>query len=231
MRIIIGRLIMRKKSYELQWLEVLNKRNELTTEEKNQYQRLQRGYFGEKDFDKMCQFFLTKKQDTIDDITLKCQTNTVQIDKIIASANVLYIIDEKFYRGAYQFQNNQWIAGSNVLTNNIYEQLRRAVRVIKKILHEENIKMDVKGILSFINPESEVQIIDNVEETTLSYAQIVPWLITLNQNFQPVTVPGWKRIPPIMRLKVTEQETILTKKDWRNWTKVFAVSDAGSVAL
>lgn len=57
MRIIIGRLIMRKKSYELQWLEVLNKRNELTTEEKNQYQRLQRGYFGEKDFDKMCHFF------------------------------------------------------------------------------------------------------------------------------------------------------------------------------
>ena len=48
---------MRKKSHELQWLEMINQRSGLSEEEIKIYQRLKRGYQGELTFDKIHQFF------------------------------------------------------------------------------------------------------------------------------------------------------------------------------
>lgn len=75
---------MRKKSHELQFLDVLYKRKGLNEEEKKQYLRLKRGYEGERDFDNMCDLFLGNGYDEVNDLTLKNQQTIVQIDKIIA---------------------------------------------------------------------------------------------------------------------------------------------------
>lgn len=102
----------------------------------------------------------------------------------------------KSYRGAYRFENNEWTVGKHVLSHNVYEQLRRAVRVVKGIFYEENLSLNVKGVLVFINPESQLEIVDLVEEATLSYDQIVPWLVDLKKNrwSTAASVPHWKTV-------------------------------------
>lgn len=185
---------MRQKSHELQFLDVLYKRKALNGEEKKQYLRLKRGYEGEIDFDHMCAMFLGNDYYGLNDLTLKNQRSVVQIDKMIAHGDTLYLIDVKSYRGMYRFENSEWTVGNHVLTHNIYEQLRRAIRVVKEIFYEENLSMNVKGVLVFINPESQLEMIDPVEELTLRFDQIVPWLVELKNSAPSAgrVIPRWK---------------------------------------
>ena len=110
---------MRQKSHHLQYLEALYFRNGLTLEEEKEYQKLLQGYQGEVYFDKLCQFFSISKEQTMDDITLSLFKNVTQIDKIIVSGNVLYLIDVKNYQGNYRYEHQRWTLNGNILSNNI----------------------------------------------------------------------------------------------------------------
>jgi len=175
---------MRKEAHELQWLETVGQRKQLTEEQRRALQRLQKGFLGEQQMDKLAKMFLSEKVLVIDDITLQYQNTVVQIDKILIIGNTVYIIDVKFYQGNYILQNNSWIRGGKFLTSNILEQLRKAVRVIENVFKEQQIDLQVKGVLAFLNPESSIQIKDQIPETVLSFNEIPAWLLALTQ--QPV---------------------------------------------
>lgn len=185
---------MRRKSHKLQWLEELNYRGELTKEEANVYQRLTSGYKGEVNFDKFCSLLLDQPFPVIDDVTLSYQENILQMDKIIINGRTIILIDIKNYQGQYTYVNNTWYTQYKLLTHNIYEQLRRAVRIIKRLLNDFQINMKVEGILVFINPQSEIIIKDEVAETTLTYEKIPLWLMNLNNNYQKCPSNDWKNI-------------------------------------
>jgi len=184
---------MRKKSHELQWLEMMSQRGGLSEDEIKVYQRLKRGYQGEVNFDNICQLFLEDGVEILDDVTLRYQFDTVQIDKLLMVERTLYLVDVKFYRGAYVFENNEWKVGSTILSNNIYEQLRRAKRVVQNIFREADMKMNVQGVLVFVNPESTIELVDAVQEETLSFEQIPGWLMKLRSKTS-VKVPQWKNL-------------------------------------
>ncbi|GMA08525.1 hypothetical protein GCM10025886_16760 [Tetragenococcus halophilus subsp. flandriensis] len=185
---------MRKKSHQLQWLEEMNHRGELTKEEANTYQRLKLGYKGEVNFDKLCSYFLDKPFPIIDDITLSYQENVLQMDKIIVNDHTITLIDIKNYHGQYTFVNNAWYAQQKLLPHNIYEQLRRAKRITKRLLDDFHINMKVEGVLIFMNPQSEITIKDEVAETTLTYEQIPLWLMSLNENYRKSPANGWEAV-------------------------------------
>jgi len=184
---------MRNKAHELQWLEVMNQRNGLSEEEIKVYQRLKRGYQGEVAFDKLCQMFLENGVEVLSDITLKYKFDTVQIDHLIMTGKKMYVVDVKYYRGAYVFENDEWRIGSTILSNNIYEQLRRAKRVVQNIFYEADMKVEVQGVLVFINPESSVEIVDQVPEETLSYEDVSGWLMKLSGENSGEVQPEWKK--------------------------------------
>lgn len=92
---------------------------------------------------------------------------------------VLWVVEIKNYQGNYQYKNNCWTVNENILSNNICEQLSRACRITQQILNQEGIKMTVKGVFVFINPRSEVKIVDPVNELVLSPNQIPQWLTSL----------------------------------------------------
>jgi len=185
---------MRKKSHQLQWLEEMNHRGELTKEEANTYQRLKLGYKGEVNFDKLCAYFLDKPFPVIDDVTLSYQENVLQMDKIIVNDHTITLIDIKNYHGQYTFVNNAWYAQQKLLPHNIYEQLRRAKRITKRLLDDFHINMKVEGVLIFMNPQSEITIKDEVAETTLTYEQIPLWLMSLNENYRKSPTNGWEAV-------------------------------------
>lgn len=199
---------MRKKSHELQWLEMIYHRKGLTEREVKDYQRLKRGYAGEVHVDKLCAFFLNDEVEYLNDITLNCQMNTVQIDKILCVGNTLYVIDVKHYRGEYTFKNNAWWVGNKLLSRNIYEQLRRAVRVIQSIFDEADWKMTVEGVIVFSNPDCKISMVDSVKELTLTYTDVPMWLSTLKTE-QSVRLKNadWKKI-----LQAFEVESYRTRR-------------------
>ncbi|MCO8291126.1 nuclease-related domain-containing protein [Tetragenococcus halophilus] len=181
---------MRKKSHKLQWLEEVNHRGELTKEEANVYHRSKLGHKGETGFDKLCSYFLDKPFSIIDDITLSYQENILQMDKIIVNDHTIILIDIKNYHGQYTYVNNAWYT-QKLLPHDIYEQLRRAKRITKRLLDDFHINMKVEGVLIFMNPQSEITIKDEVTETTLTYEKIPLWLMNLNENYRKCPANGW----------------------------------------
>ncbi|AYW46445.1 NERD domain-containing protein [Tetragenococcus koreensis] len=185
---------MRKKPHGLQWLETVGQRKQLSEKERWDLQRLQKGVLGEKQMDKMAETFLSGKITAIDDITLQYQSSIVQIDKILLIGSIVYIIDMKFYQGDYTLQDGSWQRNGKKLPTNILEQLRRAVRIIENILKEQGIQLQVKGVLAFLDPESNIQIKDDIAETILTFNKIPLWLTKLNQQSSDERYPHWKSI-------------------------------------
>ncbi|GMA46901.1 nuclease-related domain-containing protein [Tetragenococcus muriaticus] len=173
---------MRKKSHQLQWLQVLNQRYFLTEEERETYQKLQRGYEGEKRLDQMVDEFLAPEIKSLDDLTLQYKNSVVQIDKILIVGQTICLMDMKYYQGDYVFKNNTWYIGKKILTNNIFEQIRRAARVLQNILNDNQIEMTVYGVLAFMNPNATINIVDETYETVLMFDEIPGWLLKLTDN-------------------------------------------------
>lgn len=191
---------MRKKPHKLQWLQVLSQRYLLTEEERETYQRLQRGYEGEKKLDQMADEFLKQGIISLDDLTLQYKNSVVQIDKLLIVGCRIYLIDMKYYRGNYVFKNGTWYIGEKMLTNNIFEQLRRAVRIIQNILNDNQIEMSVHGVLTFMNPNYTIDIVDDVHETVLIFDEIPGWLLKLTNNDNEVK----QTVLPIIKSYETE---------------------------
>lgn len=188
------RHIMRRKSHELQWLETLGKRKQLNEEQRRALQRSQKGFVGERQMDKLVETFLPEITAIIDDITLKYQSTVVQIDKILLVGTTVYIIDMKFYQGDYILQYNSWQRNGKKLPTNILEQLRRAVRVVENIFKENQIDLKVKGVLAFLNPESNIYVEDTVPEKILAVNELPLWLLELKKYFSDERYLHWQSV-------------------------------------
>ncbi|GBD60519.1 nuclease-related domain-containing protein [Tetragenococcus halophilus] len=185
---------MRKKPHDLQWLETLSKRKQLNEEQRWALQRSQKGFLGERQMDKLVETFLPEITAIINDITLKYQSTVVQIDKILLVGTIVYIIDMKFYQGNYTFQNNSWQRNGKKLPTNILEQLRRAVRVIENIFKENQIDLKVKGVLAFLNPESNIYVEDTVPEKVLAFNELPLWLLELKKYSSDEHYLHWQSV-------------------------------------
>ncbi len=63
--------MLRKKSHEQQWLEALENRFSLSSEEQQQLAILKKGYQGKLYLDQLFEVFSTKETFHLDDLTLK----------------------------------------------------------------------------------------------------------------------------------------------------------------
>lgn len=180
----------RKMSHELQWYHVLNQRTS-TREGKFRYENLYHGYLGESYLDQLVEIF-GENLDYLDDLTLAFQEATIQIDKILVANDTLWLLDMKYYQGHYIFQNNNWYKNGKILLTNILEQLRKAQRVAQNILNKHQIPLKVVGVLAFMNPKANIEIIDQVPEKILFYQEIASWLYELNSGPILNTSDQWK---------------------------------------
>ncbi|HLQ41202.1 MAG TPA: nuclease-related domain-containing protein [Tetragenococcus sp.] len=184
----------RRKSKKHQLLQTIQSRCELAQIERQELDRLEKGFQGELRMDQMVNEFLTGEIVVIDDLTLKYKGSLVQIDKIIIAGNTLYLIDMKNYRGNYILQNNNWYCGDKLLTANILEQLRRAVRLLIQLLQENQLYLKVVGVLAFVGLDGTVVVKDSVSEIILQYGDISRWLYRLNQEQTYLKYPNCEMI-------------------------------------
>lgn len=182
----------RKMSHELQQLHILNQRLPLA-DEKFHYRNLYHGYLGEIYLDQLVETF-GEKFECLDDITLTFKKTTVQIDKILIANNTVLLLDMKYYQGHYIFQNNNWYKNEKILLNDIFDQLRKARRVLQNIFDQHHLPLKVEGVLAFMNPRATIEIMDNTAEKVLFYPDIPNWLYELNTLASKPTVKNWQEV-------------------------------------
>ena len=167
---------MRKQSRTLQYLSILNTRTNLTASEERNLRVLKKGYQAEREFDDLTKLVFKRSDLILDDLTLKYGESIVQIDKLLAVKDVLYLIDIKNYSGQYTFQNGSWFRNNRVLSHSIFGQIDRARDILLCILQDKKIQMSVKSVIIFWDPNASISIQGPTNHIIKYYTDVTFWL-------------------------------------------------------
>lgn len=129
---------------ELIILRILNKRTELPAEEKKYYLYKEKGFEGEVQFD-----LLTEKLQSecyiLNDLLLKVNNTTFQLDTTIIFQKTIYLFEVKNYEGDYCYLQGGFgtLAGREI--KNPLDQLKRSTTLLRQLLqkHGYNLLRDL----------------------------------------------------------------------------------------
>ncbi|WP_071394292.1 nuclease-related domain-containing protein [Bacillus tuaregi] len=143
----------RTESDELLLMRSLNRRMELTDKDKFHYMNLEKGYAGEVKFDLLAECLLEERY-IIHDLLLEVNHSIVQIDTLIISQYLLYLVDIKNYHGDFYLNSDKlYAAATNREYTNPVDQIKRSTTLLRQLLQnlKENYLIDASVI--FINSE------------------------------------------------------------------------------
>ena len=143
----------RTEPMELIALRHLNRRMELSSQDKFQLWAMEKGFTGEVLFDRMTET-LAEERYIIDDLLLKVNNSYFQLDKVIISQDGIYLIDVKYHEGDYYLEGDKlYSVRSNREYKNPIIQLTRSETLFRQLL--QNLKMNhlVRASVIFNNPE------------------------------------------------------------------------------
>ncbi|GAB3796362.1 nuclease-related domain-containing protein [Virgibacillus kimchii] len=145
----------RTKPSELLTLEYLNTRMTLSPKDKLYYLSLKKGFEGEKNFDLwteklQCECII------LNDLLLKVNNTTFQIDALIITADKTYLYEVKNFEGEYIFDprtNKFFIIKSKQEIINPLHQLERCESLLNQLMLKHSFNPTIKGDVVFINDE------------------------------------------------------------------------------
>ncbi|WP_211202235.1 nuclease-related domain-containing protein [Salicibibacter cibarius] len=143
----------RTVSKELKFLRQLNARMTLPPHEKRYYSNLEKGFKGEQIFDsyveKLSNDFLV-----VNDLLLKHNYTTFQIDSLIIFQDMLYNLNVKYYEGDHYLEGKNWHKISGTEIKNPLLQLERSESLLRQLLqyHKFN-HYPIESLLIFVHPE------------------------------------------------------------------------------
>lgn len=143
----------REESKELKILRSLNTRMELAAEDKKYYLNLKKGYEGEIIFDEKTAH-LDSKFYILNDLLLKNDHTTFQIDSLFITQRLLIPFEVKNFDGDYYYENDDFHLYSNrKKIKNPLHQLDRSETQLHDLLQKQGFHIPVSGYLIFINSE------------------------------------------------------------------------------
>ncbi|MCD2138726.1 nuclease-related domain-containing protein [Salinicoccus halitifaciens] len=185
----------RNKSNELNYLEVLSIRAELTDQERKTLERLRKGYAGEQLYDRILDEVGHEQVNIFRDIWIKADKSLTQIDSLIISDETVIINEIKNYSGQYKYDNNNWYIGKAQISDDPLIQSRRAASKLIKIFRENNMSIHVENKVIFPNPYF---ILDTNDEqcraSIVKRDRLKYYFRTFNQ------LPSWSRHEKIIEL-------------------------------
>ena len=142
----------RIESSELRMLRFLYPRMELEEKDKQRYYTLKKGYEGEVLFDSMTE---NLKCDCLilNDLLIKINGTTFQIDTLIITSEIIYFSDVKNFEGDYYFESDLFYKRPKTEYTNPLLQLLRSASLLRQMLSKLGINMPIDGSLVFINPD------------------------------------------------------------------------------
>lgn len=143
----------RTESDELLKMRFLNKRMDLTQEEKFHYFNLEKGYEGEVKFDRMAES-IQEERYFLNDLLLKINNSLFQIDSTLISQEVIRLLDVKNFEGDFCLEKGKFYA---VKTGREYknpiDQLNKCAAQFRQLLRDLKLNYLVESSVIFINPE------------------------------------------------------------------------------
>lgn len=142
----------RTKSQELTTLELLSKRKNLTSQEKQLYLNLEKGYEGEKLFDRYMEELLQSDCLILNDLLLQVNNTTFQIDSLIIAQGKTYLYEVKNHEGDYYYQSDKFFKKPNFEVVNPLHQLSRCESLFRQLLLKNGFNPPTHASVVFINP-------------------------------------------------------------------------------
>ena len=142
----------RLEPLDLQILIVLNNRMNLQESDKQYFLNLKKGYEGEVMFDKLTEN-LKCDHIQLNDLLLKTNNTTFQLDSLIIVSDTLYYFEVKNYFGDYFYETDKLYKKTKIEISNPLNQLSRNETLLKQLLHKHGINIKIKSFVVFINPE------------------------------------------------------------------------------
>lgn len=141
----------RTEPKELMTFRLLNKRMNLTNEDKQYYQALQKGYEGEVMFDEILHE-LQGDWYILNDLLFSVNNNTFQIDTLIITSDVVYIFEIKNYEGDFYYNSGRIFTLKHIEINNPVHQLNRSRYLLQQLIHHLGYHLKVEASVVFIHP-------------------------------------------------------------------------------
>lgn len=133
--------------------EILNTRKALSPLEKQQYERLRKGFAGEK---RLAEFLTSVNYNNmipLYDCLFESDRTEFQIDCLLVTTNTLFLLEVKNYSNDYLLENGKFF---NFATKSeIYNpmtQLERTEYLFKNLLNQMRISINVRSYVLFTNP-------------------------------------------------------------------------------
>jgi hypothetical protein len=143
----------RQEPYELIILRELNKRMDLTEDEKMYYLNLKKGYEGELYFDfKMIQTLKGEKL-ILNDLLFSVNNTLFQIDSLVISQHAVHSFELKYHEGDYHFDKDDFYSGSGKKIKNPVHQLIRSETLLQNTLNNLGCQLPLDSQLVFTHPE------------------------------------------------------------------------------
>lgn len=141
----------RSKSDELLTLEILNKRTDLSSKDKQYLTNLQKGYEGEVLFDSyteqlQCDCLI------INDLLLELNNTTFQIDSLIFIEKMIHLYEVKNLEGDYFYESNKLFKKPKLEIVNPLLQMNRAESLLCQLLRNNGFQPQIEASVVFINP-------------------------------------------------------------------------------
>lgn len=143
----------RYESTELKLLKVLNTRMDLTTEIKQYYFNLEKGFAGEKQFDLHIEPLAKNGWLILNDLLLQYHNSVFQIDSLFISHDTAYLFEVKNFEGDFYISGEKWFSRSGKEIKNPLLQLRRNEDSLRQLLQELGFPFPIESSIVFINPE------------------------------------------------------------------------------
>lgn len=142
----------RLEPVDLQILKFLNTRIFLPPEQKKYYFKLKKGFEGETRFD-LLTAKLQKECLILNDLLLKVNNSSFQIDSTIIFQGTIYLFEVKNYEGQFCFKNNRFYLINGEEINDPLDQLKRSKLLFSQLLKQLGIHFSIEAYVVFINPE------------------------------------------------------------------------------
>ena len=188
--------MQRKKSVQLEYYELLERRRRLDNDEKSWYQSLKRGYEGECLFDDYVDEVLgALVLGYLSDLTLK-HNRVTQIDSLLVTDEVIFQFEIKNYAMDLTWTHQQWQFGNgHSLNDDPVVQLQRSSSILRNILGELGFESPpIVPILVFINPDSFVDLKDDCSVKVLRSFELRRFLEELRSCYSSLSRAGSERV-------------------------------------
>lgn len=139
----------RKISKDLAYYRALSLRCQLNGEDAKKLSVLERGYKGERIYDKVFDEEGHSSVFVFRDIYLRIEDSTAQYDALIVSDAGITVNEIKNYSGFYRVERGKWYAGNFEVPDDPLAQLKRAMNKLLKLQYIHRLNFDIEGKVVF----------------------------------------------------------------------------------